>query len=300
MDVDQTKAAESLQQELVIVNGIRVSPFFSPRWVEKEMKNMALRPDDIWIVSHPKSGTTWTQQIVKLILNNGRETDKMLFESVPWVECFNKDSNFPLAMPLDIDSYPSPRAFKSHFPYDAMPCGLPSATPGLYIYVARNPKDVMVSYYYNYRRLSFLPTYEWNKFFDMFVKGELLFGDYFNHVLSWWKHRDDPNVLFIKYEDMKRDLLTTVAKIASFIDFELDKDTLASIADNASFERMKDNSVVNIGLPSDTLIPTETKLFRKGVVGDWKNIFTPEQSSQIDTLYKDKFLSVGLEFYFGF
>ena len=299
MDVDQTKAAESLPQKL-LVNGISVPQFFSRSWVEEGMKNMALCPDDIWVVCYPKSGSTWTQQIVKLILNNGKETDKMIFESVPWVECFNKEVKVPIATHFDIDNYPSPRAFKSHFPYDAMPCGLPSATPGRYIYVARNPKDVLVSYYHHYRRLSFLPTYEWDHFFDMFVKGDVRFGFYFNHVLSWWKHRDDPNVLFIKYEDMKKDLLTTVAKIASFIDFELDKDTLASIADNASFEKMKDNPLINIGLPSGTLIPTETKFLRKGVVGDWKNIFTPEQSSQIDTLYKDKFQSIGLEFNFGF
>ena len=77
MDVDQTKAAESLPQKL-LVNGISVPQFFSRSWVEEGMKNMALCPDDIWVVCYPKSGSTWTQQIVKLILNNGKETDKMI------------------------------------------------------------------------------------------------------------------------------------------------------------------------------------------------------------------------------
>ena len=25
-----------------------------------------------------------------------------------------------------------------------------------------------------------------------------------DHVLGWWKHRNDPNVLFLKYEDLKK------------------------------------------------------------------------------------------------
>ena len=24
---------------------------------------------------------------------------------------------------------------------------------------------------------------------------------WFDHVLGWWKHRDDPNILFLTYED---------------------------------------------------------------------------------------------------
>ena len=30
------------------------------------------------------------------------------------------------------------------------------------------------------------------------------FGRWNDHVLDWWKHEDDPNVLFLKYEDLKK------------------------------------------------------------------------------------------------
>ena len=60
---------------------------------------------------------------------------------------------------------------------------------------------------------------------------------------------------------------------------------------------MGDNPATNMSwLPS---VPDETKFMRKGIVGDWKNIFTPEQSRQIVTLYKEKILTVGLEFELG-
>lgn len=28
-------------------------------------------------------------------------------------------------------------------------------------------------------------------------------GSWLEHVLGWWEHRDDSNVLFLKYEDLK-------------------------------------------------------------------------------------------------
>ncbi len=53
--------------------------------------------------------------------------------------------------------------------------------------------------------------------FELYIAGKLAFVDYFEHVLGWWKHRDDPNVLFIKYEDMQKDLHSSIEKIARFL-----------------------------------------------------------------------------------
>lgn len=41
-------------------------------------------------------------------------------------------------------------------------------------------------------------------FADMFIKGQVYWGSWAEHVLGWWRHRDDENVLFLKYEDMKK------------------------------------------------------------------------------------------------
>ena len=49
------------------------------------------------------------------------------------------------------------------------------------------------------------------------MQGKVHFGDYFDHVLGWWAHKDDDNVLFLKYEDMKKDLPAAVARMAKFI-----------------------------------------------------------------------------------
>ena len=71
------------------VSGIKVPNFVTQDVVER-MKHSELYPDDVWIVTYPKSGTTWTQQIVKLIRNRGEKDGEKITTSVPWIEAINK------------------------------------------------------------------------------------------------------------------------------------------------------------------------------------------------------------------
>ena len=126
-----------------ILKGICVSPLMDPVWVEK-MKEVSLRFDDVWVVCYPKCGTNWMAQIVRLILNKGRDDGKKLSDAVPWVEGFHKHYS------VNLDEMSSPRVFRSHFPYELMPCGLPNSTPGKYIYVcllytSPSPRDATLS-----------------------------------------------------------------------------------------------------------------------------------------------------------
>ena len=56
---------------------------------------------------------------------------------------------------------------------------------------------------------------------DGLVAGNVLYGNCIDHFLSWWPHKDKDNILFLKYEDMKRDSHGAVSQIASFIDADL-------------------------------------------------------------------------------
>ena len=90
----------------------------------------------------------WMQQIVKLLRNGGRGDDVPLDHSIPWLEILNCGLGKMMGYTPDMASSSdvlSPRVFKSHFPYDLVPGGLPHTTPAKYIYVIRNPKDVCVS-----------------------------------------------------------------------------------------------------------------------------------------------------------
>nr|XP_054767555.1 sulfotransferase 1C2A-like [Lytechinus pictus] len=194
--------------------------------------------------------------------------------------------------------------------------GLPVAThfnqPGHFIndlqviYVARNPKDTAVSYYHFCRYIPILPTYEsWDVFFEEFLANRAPQGSWFENVLPWWRKRNHPNVLFLKYEDMKKDLTGAVRQIAEFMGKSPSDDVIAKIAEASTFKAMKNNPASN----PDTLImadieqagmekPKDKSFMRKGVVGDWKNYFTDDQNKRFDELYEKEMAGSGLEFEF--
>ena len=198
-----------LHDKMYVLNDLVVPKFVKQEELDK-LKDFSLRDDDVWIVTYPKAGTTWTQYIVHLIHNEGKDDGKKISDAVPWIETGNWMTS------ISAQDLTPPRVFKSHMPYERMPCGLSNSTPCKYIYVTRNPKDVATSFYHHYCALHD-PEMEWKEFLEYFLAGKVEFGDYFDHNLSWWAHRDDDNVLFIKFEDLKRDSVTTITQIATFM-----------------------------------------------------------------------------------
>ncbi|XP_030854985.1 LOW QUALITY PROTEIN: sulfotransferase 1C2A-like [Strongylocentrotus purpuratus] len=178
---------------------------------------------------------------------------------------------------------------------------------GYVIYVARNPKDTAVSYYHFCHYTPHLPSYDsWDMFFEEFLANRAPQGSWFEtYVLPWWRRRNHPNVLFLKYEDMKKDLPGAVQQIAEFMGKSLSDDVIEKIAEASTFEAMKKNPLSN----PDTLLQKGNKesglgqsstssFMRKGVVGDWKNYFTDEQKKRFDKLYDKEMAGSGLEFEF--
>jgi hypothetical protein len=280
-----------------VIDGLPVGRMVLQEKVD-QLKTMKLYPDDVWIVSYPKCGTTWMQQIVRLIRNNGVHEDKTIVEAVPWPEAsigvLKTTDTF--CATADIEDLLRPRTFKSHFPYNHFPPGRPNTTPCKYIYVTRNPKDAAVSLYCMFSQ-AYVTGMTWDTYWADRNK-YCFYGNYFDHVLSWWPHREDQNVLFMKYEDMKKDLPAAVAKVASFIGADISAETVAKITDMTSFKKMKADKSTNFSWDKAYDKDGEPTFLRKGIVGDWKNFFTTEQSAEMDEICARRLKDTGLELTF--
>ena len=81
------------------------------------------------------------------------------------------------------------------------------------VYVARNPKDVIVSYYHYHRLMDFHRfAGDLETFAEYFLKDQLWCSPFFPHLIQAWNRRHHPNMLFLFYEDLKR-----VTKLAFYV-----------------------------------------------------------------------------------
>lgn len=169
------------------------------------------------------------------------------------------------------------------------------------VYIARNPKDLAVSYYY-YCQLIHQTDGSFEEFCDIFLDDCAPIGPMWAHMLSFWKRRNQPNVLFLKYEDMKRKLPQVVRKVAEFMDIgrELSDAEVDRLCDHLQFDKMQKNPAVNMEplMKNSANIndKASVKFIRKGEIGDWKNYMSDELSERFDAWIGKHFDGTGLEF----
>ncbi|NWX11120.1 ST3A1 sulfotransferase, partial [Caloenas nicobarica] len=270
------------------------------------LEDFEINDSDIFITTYPKSGTVWTQNILALIMNEGHRngTENMeMMDRIPWLE-YNIKS-------VDFATLPLPRIFATHLPYYLVPRDMRNKR-GHVIHVTRNPKDVMVSYYYFSK---FMNTLEKIPDFDLFMKrflaGKVLASSWMDHVAGWYSHAEDFNILFLTYEEMKKDLRSAVLNICNFLGKRLSEEEVDSVVGQATFENMRKDPRANYkNLPEELAEKNKGRFLRKrgscsashlpllplSTVGDWKNIMTVAQSERFDKVFKERLKTLPIKF----
>lgn len=207
---------------LVKVRSIPQNPSFDVDRFEDLIDNFVTKDGDVFVTTYVKAGTTWTQQIIHQLLREGKEGG-FYGESVPWLECMASDFLMPREAPtwtLDkINANPGPRYFKTHATVAHLPRGKAPANYKV-IYIARNPKDTVVSLFHHAKsKPEFCYTGDFNKFCEIFISGQAENASWFEHVLDWHAEckRNPSTHLFLQYEDMYQDPAKAVQTIAKFL-----------------------------------------------------------------------------------
>lgn len=285
-----------LRKNLKMVHGYPITYTFANN-LEK-FEQFHSRPDDIVIATYPKSGTTWLSEIVDMVLNDG-DAEKckrdFLTVKVPMLEMYIP--GLKISGIEQLEKNPSPRVVKTHLPIDLLPKSFWQNNCKM-IYLARNAKDVAVSYYHFdlMNNLQPLPG-TWEEYLEKFITGNVAYGSWFNHVKSWWKKKEEHPILFLHYEDMKENPKQEVKKITRFLEKNLNDEILDDIIYHTSFEVMKNNPLVNYTHLSNIVMDhSKSPFMRKGITGDWKNYFTVAQNEKFDAIYKKEMCDSALQF----
>ncbi|XP_056410624.1 sulfotransferase 1C4-like [Hyla sarda] len=197
----------------------------------------------------------------------------------------------------EVNMMPSPRILKSHLPVHLVP-------PSFWrhhckvIYVARNPRDTVTSYYYFDQMLLFHPDPNpWEGYLERFMRGDVGWGSWYDHVKGFWEMKEKLNVLYIYFEDLKKTPLQEIQKVANFLGKNLPDETLGRIVRLSSFENMRANPMANYSdFPREILDQSKAGFMRKGKVGDWKTLFTIRQNELFEEDYKRQMGGCSLTF----
>ncbi len=202
---------------------------------------------DVIVDTYSKSGTTLTQQLVyQLLCATGRvegdttgEAFDDISEVVPFIAACHKTG---VVVPRNKCT---PRCFKSH--------SGPEFFNGRqrYIYCFREARRVAAS------MIDFLldwlvpqacnePDIVREETYRLWVADYLDSREWYNHVASWRDARlRGARVLFIEFEDMVRDIDTTIRTIAEFIGVPLTDHVLATVRRKCARENMLGDSRFN-------------------------------------------------------
>lgn len=262
------------------------------------------RDDDIVVSTSYKSGTTWMQQILHLLVFRGDPDAPPTPLASPWL-----DARFhePLAeVAANLTSQSHRRFVKSHLPLD----GLPYHPQVRYVVVARDPRDVFMSlwnHYTNYTdsmldRLNDMEGWSGEPFprapgdirrfwRDWMTRGWFEwesegwpFWSNLHHTGSWWPWRELPNVLLVHYSDLLADPSGQIRRIAETLGFELSGEGLEAIVRFSSFDTMR--AVVRERADErmrEVFKGGAEAFFYKGTNGRWREVLSADDL----TLYEE-------------
>ncbi|KAI5632725.1 sulfotransferase domain-containing protein [Phthorimaea operculella] len=282
--------------------------------------NLTVKPDDIYVATFPRSGTTWTQELVWMIANDldyAGSSATPLIERFPFLEFSillhpemmerlkqqNKDKleilqNMFRSEADHVAEMPSPRFVKTHLPMSLLPPKLLDTAK--VVYVARDPRDAAVSFYHHNRLLN-IHGYVGNfkTYWNFFIKDLIPWTPFFDHLKEAWECRDHPNMLFLFYEDLVKDLPAAVRKVAKFLNKEYTEEQIAGLCDHLSIDSFKKNKSVNFDIGSQIaglMNSGEQGFVRKGKSGGWRDYFDEEMMQQADTWMQQNLRDTDLRF----
>ncbi|VDI24742.1 Hypothetical predicted protein, partial [Mytilus galloprovincialis] len=272
------------------VDGFLLPDFKFPSQ-EDDFRSMAdhfvARDDDVLLCNYPKSGTHWVWEIIQML--HTQKAELIEYSKMKcMIESMSKES---------FDSLPSPRILNTHLEFSMLPKDFLRRKCKI-VYTLRNPKDVAVSYYHHHRGL-LMYNYDgsWDGYLERFLEGNLDYMSWFDNVRNWHKdikeHKDYP-IHVIHYEDMHKNGIEEIRKLAKFLEKPYNEKLLKGIQDKCQFEMMqKGKCHANFFWKENT-----AGIYREGKVGGWKKVFTVAQNEKFDKLFQEKIADLNLDIKF--
>jgi Sulfotransferase domain len=254
-----------------------------------------LRSTDVFLVGHPKSGNTWLAYLLAILQQEGdadrRVTVANLGRFVPTIHGRDLDI-------LEHRNLSEPRVFRNEFP------NFPERYPKT-LYVVRDPRSVLVSYYHHYK----IVTGDQDTVLDEFVDRYLTDGCILTwetlerwdvQVREWLQRSRDSNVIIVTYEEMHRDRRHALQRVATFCGLTPSKEALDVTVERGGFEAMRSEeqregaeAYLDQGGETYREKRVQRSFYRKGRINSWKTELSRDSRSAIEREFGPEMKTLG-------
>jgi aryl sulfotransferase len=245
--------------------------------------DFAFRDDDVIVATYAKSGTTWVQQMVGQMLL-GPDPELATAELSPWLDLRVPPREIKLPA---IEAQTHRRFLKTHLPVDA----LRFSERAKYIYIGRDGRDVVWSMYNHHANANATwyallndtpgrigppieppPGDVVEYFADWLARDGHPFWPFWENIRTWWAIRDLPNVLFLHFAELKRDMPGQMRRITRFLEVDVAERDWPAIEEYCSFDWMKANATKATPLGGAFWDAGAETFVHKGTNGRWQNV----------------------------
>lgn len=222
-----------------LYDGVPGPPKVSSPEVFERAKRYQPKPEDVFVVTQMRCGTTWMQQVVFEIVHRGRGdlTDQgfgHLYAVSPWIDAIN---SIAIADAPLVGERPT-RIIKCHLPTELCPYDAAAK----YIYVTRHPVSCFASIVDYHRSLAGPVMPPASVQADWFCSDRMYWLPWPRHVEGWWEwSQSRDNVLFVHYEEMTRDFAGALDRVARFLGYVLSEEERRLVTEKCSFRYMKEH-----------------------------------------------------------
>jgi hypothetical protein len=246
-------------------------------------RSLAVYPDDAFIVSYPRSGNTWTRFLVANLVHPEQQiTFANIERLIP--DCEAMSSRY-------MRRVPRPRIIKSHQCFDPRYKRV--------IYMARDPRDVVVSQYHFQRKRNLIADqFPLSEFVGRFLAGQTCFyGSWGENVASWLAtQRGQPGFLLLRYEDMLDNTARELSKVDSFLGLTTSPHLIMQAVERSCVDTMRQLEKLQAQLFTSTKDTRQDIPFvRTAKAGGWRSELPEECARQIEEAWGDLMQRLGYE-----
>lgn len=279
-------------------------------WDSARWQKFTFRPSDIIVCTSYKAGTTWTQMICALLIHQTPDLPRPIAEMAPWLDMRLSKIDDVVA---NLEAQKHRRFVKTHTPLD----GLPYREDVQYVFCGRDPRDVFMSMLHHRDNSNFermieilkemgeplperpsapLPD-DINEMFEVWLTTGSFdweddgypFWSHFAHAATFWKFRHLPNIHFLHYADLKKDLEGEMRRLAGLLGIDIPEEQWPALVKAATFDEMKANADKTAPDTNHGTWKNNAEFFHKGKNAQWKGVLTGDSLARYDSLTRERY-----------